>query len=147
MRSVSKTFRFSLKVGGWLVLMCLVFSTVQGAGGTFTEMCPTRGIQPRSADFKPGGIILAAFDRSSMWVYNIDADRRYPLPNTQPCGTNCRLSRDARWITFVDSQSNAYAKMRLDGTERTPLVDYAADVEWWSADTLALCSPLVTGVF
>jgi hypothetical protein len=141
MHPVSNVFRFPVRMGGWLILMCLVFSTVRGASSAVIEMCPPGGIQPRPADFKPGGIILASFDRSSMWVYNIDANRRYPLPDTQPCGTNCRLSRDARWITFVDSQTNSYAKMRLDGTERTPLVDYAADVEWWSADTLLVWTP------
>src|SRR3989304_1003232 len=31
--------------------------------------------------------------------------------------------------------------MRLDGTERTLLVDYAADVEWWSEDTLLVWTP------
>jgi WD40 repeat protein len=76
-----------------------------------------------------------------MWVYNINGNRRYPLPDTQPCGTNCRLSQDARWITYVDALTNTYAKMRLDGTQRTPLVDYAADVEWWSDDTLLVWTP------
>ncbi len=95
----------------------------------------------RGSDFKPGGIILTAFDSQSMWVYNINANTRYPLPDTQPCGSNCRLSPDAKWITYVDTETDSYAKMRLDGTERTPLVDYAADVEWWSTDTLLIWTP------
>jgi WD40-like Beta Propeller Repeat len=136
-------FMFSLRLTGWLLFASLLlsFGRPVRAGMSFTQVCPSGGIQLRTPDFKPGGIILAAFDRSSMWVYNIDTDRRYPLPDTQPCGTNCRLSRDARWITYVDAQTNGYAKMRLDGTQRTPLVDYAADLEWWSADTLLVWTP------
>ena len=127
----------------WIVLVIVLVlsaSTIHAAGA-FTQVCPAQGIQTRTADFQPGGIILTSFDRASMWVYNVSSDRRYPLPETYPCGTNCRLSRDAKWVTYVDSETNAYAKMRLDGTERTPLVDYAADVEWWSDDTLLIWTP------
>jgi WD40 repeat protein len=105
------------------------------------QVCPSVGIQTRAGEYKPGGIILTAFDKASIWVYNIDRDARYPLPETHPCGTNCRLSRDARWITYVDADSYTYAIMRLDGTERTKLVDYAADVEWWSDTTLLVWTP------
>ncbi len=106
-----------------------------------TQVCPAVGIQPRVGAYEPGGIILTAFDKASMWVYSVTNDRRYPLPETKPCGTNCRLSRDARWITYIDSITNAYAKMRLDGTQRTPLVDYAADIEWWQDSTLLVWTP------
>lgn len=126
----------------WIILtVLLVFSTQVAAAGSFTDKCPSGGIQSRTSGFEPGGIILTAFDRASMWVYNVATDRRYPLPDTFPCGTNCRLSPDARWITYVDSQTNAYAKMRLDGTGRTPLIDYAADVEWWREDMLLVWTP------
>lgn len=119
----------------------LLSGTVAHAAGVLTEVCPAVGIQNRTANFQPGGIILTSFDRASMWVYNVSTDRRYPLPETYPCGTNCRLSRDAQWVTYVDSVTSAYAKMRLDGTQRTPLVDYAADIEWWSDDTLLVWTP------
>jgi hypothetical protein len=105
------------------------------------KVCPAGGVRTRPLDFKPGGIILTSFDSTSLWVYNIDTNRRYPLPNTHPCGTNCRLSRDARWITYVDSDTSATFKMRLDGTQRTPLIDYASDVEWWSDKTLLVWTP------
>lgn len=108
---------------------------------SITEVCPGSGIQPRGSTYPANGIILTAFDAASMWVYNIDTNRRYPLPETRPCGTNCRLSPDAQWITYVDSVTDIYAKMRLDGTQRTPLVEYAADVEWWSPDTLLIWTP------
>lgn len=111
------------------------------AVGRVVDVCPQTGIQLRGSQYTPGGIILTAFDKSSMWVYNIDANSRYPLPDTRPCGTNCRLSPDGQWITYVDNISEAYAKMRLDGTERTPLVAYAADVEWWQNDTLLVWTP------
>jgi WD40 repeat protein len=111
------------------------------ASNSIAYICPEGGLQERGSQYQAGGIILTAFDSASMWVYNIDSNRRYPLPETRPCGSNCRLSPDARWITYVDSTTDSYAKMRLDGTQRTPLVDYAADVEWWSADTLLIWTP------
>lgn len=111
-----------------------------GANNTL-EICPSVGIQPWSSDFEPDGIILTAFDGSGMWVYNVANNQRYPLPDTHPCGTNCRLSRDATWITYVNAQNDTYGKMRLDGTERTLLAEYAADVEWWSDDKLLIWTP------
>lgn len=121
---------------GWLWSVGVVKAT-----SGILDICPVVGIERRATQYPVGGIILTAFDAASMWVYNVDSNRRYPLPETRPCGTNCRLSPDARWITYVDSNSDIYAKMRLDGTQRTPLVDYAADVEWWSADTLLIWTP------
>ncbi len=112
-----------------------------GRGYDTNEICPSQVIATRGKDYPPGGIILLPFDNRNLWVYNIDSNRRYPLPETQPCGGNCRLSPDARWITYVDSQTGAYMKMRLDGTERTRLVDYASDVEWWSPETLLVWTP------
>ncbi len=126
----------------WVVLaLILAGSSKATAMNSVIEICPSGGIQVRGGQFKPGGIILTAFDKASMWVYNIDSNSRYPLPDTRPCGTNCRLSPDAEWITYVDSISEGYAKMRMDGTQRTPLIDYAADVEWWSNDTLLVWTP------
>jgi hypothetical protein len=141
MRSIhSMRFRF-IKLIILFAGFILLGSTAVHAAGMLNEVCPAVGIQTRTANFQPGGIILTSFDRASMWVYNVSTDRRYPLPETYPCGTNCRLSRDAQWITYVDSLTSAYAKMRLDGTQRTPLVDYAADIEWWSDDTLLVWTP------
>jgi WD40 repeat protein len=111
------------------------------AQGTIEQVCPANAIQNRTPQFSPQGIILTAFDNTSIWVYNIGRDSRYPLPETNPCGTNCHLSADANWITYVDATTQAYYKMRLDGTQRTRLVDYAADVKWWAADTLLIWTP------
>lgn len=124
----------------WIFLVLLVggFTTPQNS---FAEVCPGVGIQARTPDFTPGGIVLTSFDNSSMWVYNISSDARYPLPDTRPCGINCRLSPDARWITFVNPLNYTYGKMRLDGTERTLITEYATDVEWWSADRLLVWTP------
>jgi hypothetical protein len=129
--------------GCFLILAWLLLSVnaVAGAVSGVIEVCPAVGIQQRTPDFKPDGIILTTFDKSSMWVYDIGRDRRYPLPDTYPCGTNCHLSRDMRWITYVNPVDYAYAKMRLDGTERTLMVSYAADVEWWSETTLLVWTP------
>jgi|GEM_PF-363273 len=106
-----------------------------------TDICPGTGIAAWTAEFEPDGIVLASFDRASMWVYNIGNNARYPLPDTYPCGANCRLSPDSQWVTFLNSQNSAYGKMRLDGTERTDLVLYANDVEWWNPDTLLVWTP------
>lgn len=134
--------RHLLRTLCWIVLGLILFGGSKvAATNSVVETCPSGGIQVRGASYAPGGIVLTAFDKASMWVYNIDADRRYPLPDTRPCGTNCRLSPDALWITYVDSITEAYSKMRLDGTERTLLIDYAADVEWWTNDTLLVWTP------
>lgn len=106
-----------------------------------TRLCTGTGIQPRGATFAPGGIILTYFDRHNLWVYDIDRNARYPLPDTTPCGTNCHLSQDARWITYLDATSNAFGKMRLDGTQRTLLATYAAEVQWWDTETLLIWTP------
>lgn len=133
----------------WLALVLLLLGLPVAfaparAATPINRLCPPVGIQPRTANFQPGGVILTAFDRDSLWVYNIDRNARYPLPETNPCGTNCHLSPDARWITYVSALDQSYARMRLDGTERTPLVAYASDVEWWSADTLLVWTPART---
>lgn len=105
------------------------------------RVCPQGGILPRPPDFQPGGIILTSFDSTSLWVYNVDNNSRYPLPDTAPCGTNCHLSRDARWITYYDPAGRVYGKMRLDGTQRTPLARYANEISWWTDDTLLIWTP------
>ena len=119
-------------------LFCFMTFTSNAA---ITSLCTTTGIQLRPAEFQPGGIILTTFDRSSIWVYNIDRNSRYPLPETAPCGTNCHLSQDAQWITYFNAQEHTFGKMRLDGTQRTALVRDAAEVSWWSPDTLLIWTP------
>jgi WD40 repeat protein len=131
--------RFLFRFVFALLLAC-AFAPVRGAA-TINMICPAGGVQPRPADFKPGGIILASFDNASLWVYNITSNRRYPLPETHPCGSNCRLSLDGMWVTYVDSDTSATYKMHIDGTARTPLVNYAADVEWWNSNTLLVWTP------
>lgn len=125
-----------------LILLVAVFSA--GTPVTAFEIqqtCPAAGIQPRTANFTPGGIILTAFDNTGIWVYDIANDRRYPLPDTRPCNTNCRLSPDARWITYMNPINLTYSKMRLNGTQRTMLVEYANDVEWWPGEMLLVWTP------
>jgi len=130
---------------GLLVLLLglwLAPAETSGEGaGMVVDICPAAALQTRPSIFQTGGIILTTFDRDSLWVYDIDRKRRYPLPETAPCGQNCHLSPDFRWITYFNNATNTYNKMRLDGTERSMLVEYAGDVEWWSPDTLLIWTP------
>ncbi len=109
--------------------------------GLVTSLCPAAMIQPRPQTFEPGGIILTAFDRANIWVYNIAQNSRYPLPETAPCTANCHLSYDAQWFTYLNTRDRVFSKMRLDGTQRTPLARGAVEVSWWSADTLLIWTP------
>jgi WD40 repeat protein len=123
-----------------LFLLLLPFS-ISNAQSSIIEICPGTGIQARPVEFQPDGIILTAFDGESMWVYDIARDIRYPLPDTRPCTSNCHLSLDAHWLTYLDPETAIFGKMRLDGTQRTPLVADAADVWWWNIDTLLIWTP------
>ena len=106
------------------------------------QVCPSQQIQPKPAEFQPGGIILTTFDGAAIWVYNIDGGNRYPLPQTVPCIRNCRTSPDHLWLARIDSENGfAFYKMRFDGTQRTLMVSGAADVEWWTDDTLLVWTP------
>src|SRR3989304_4419140 len=100
------------------------------------NLCPPAGIQPWSPDFEPDGIIWTTFDRYSIWVYDVARNARYPLPDAAPCGSNCNLSPDARWITYLNAEDRAVGKMRLDGTERQTVATNATEATWWTADTL-----------
>lgn len=127
-----------------LLIFIIVLSlsyTATAQDGTILQNCPGVGLQPRSADFEPTGIILTYFDRDSLWVYNIARNSRYPLPDTAPCGANCHLSYDARWITYLDANTRIIGKMRLDGTQRTPLASNASEVSWWSPERLLIWTP------
>ncbi|MBZ0298277.1 MAG: hypothetical protein K8J31_00965 [Anaerolineae bacterium] len=130
-----------MRVRLFLPFMLLLLVGFAEPDPSFTEVCPGVPIQIRTPDYTPGGIILTAFDKSGIWIYNIDRDSRYPLPDTRPCNRNCRLSPDARWITYVDPRTGAYGKMRLDGTERMLLNDYAHDIDWWPDNRLLIWTP------
>jgi len=126
---------------GFVLLLALT-DTHAHAQSQPRQLCPAQSIQPRPAEFAPGGIILTTFDRSAIWVYNIDGNNRYPLPDTVPCVRNCRTSPDHRWLTRIDPLNGfAFYKMRFDGTQRTLLVSGAADVEWWTPETLLVWTP------
>jgi len=98
------------------------------------EVCPSAPITLATADFEPSGIVVTSFDNASMWVYDIVRATRYPLPDTVPCTSNCRLSPDATWLTYYDSSNNTISMMRLNGTGRRILASRAIDVSWWSWD-------------
>ncbi len=132
--------RWRLRAGWlwwWLMALAAPLAAQQGV----VELCPAAGIVARSSDFQPGGIILTAFDSAALWVYDIDRNTRYPLPETVPCTTNCRLSPDAAWITYLEPRTLVFHKMRLTGTERTAIAGEAADVLWWNPTTLLVWTP------
>jgi hypothetical protein len=124
----------------WLGL-CLLCWTCAVVAQDIAELCPSGGIQPRRSDFSPSGIILTYFDSSALWVYDIGRNTRYPLPETVPCVGNCRLSPDGLWITYLNPQTQGYMKMRLNGTERTPIMDVASDVVWGANNTFLVWTP------
>ena len=100
------------------------------------RICPNIGIQRATASFEPSGIVITSFDNKSLWVYDIERATRYPLPDTVPCTSNCRLSPDATWLTYFNGADNTISMMRLNGTGRRPLARGATDAEWWSYDKL-----------
>lgn len=124
-----------------LPLLLLLLTGFAEPDPSFAEVCPGVPLQTREASFSPDGIILTAFDSSGIWLYDINRGARYPLPETRPCNRNCRLSPDFRWITYVDPRTGAYGKMRLNGTERTLLSEYATDIEWWPDNRLLFWTP------
>ncbi len=123
----------------WVGAMALLIGGArpsQAQENAIPQICPARRtITARGGTFTPGGIILTTFDRSAIWVYNVDSNRRYPLPETTPCGRGCRLSPDARWVVYFNRLTQAYNRMRLDGTERSLVAQSASDVEWWGDNT------------
>jgi len=129
---------FSLLMLGVILLFA---QRITYADAAITKVCPSTGIQARATDFKPGGIILTSFDKSAIWVYNIDNGRRYPLPDTAPCTSNCHLSPDSTWLTFFNDPTNTFNIMHLDGTQRALVVENAAEVEWWNPTTYLVWTP------
>lgn len=123
-----------------IIMLMMAMVTVAQAQSDIIDICPDNPIQPRPTDFETGGIILTSFDSNALWVYDIDRNTRYPLPETRPCTSNCHLSPDRQWFIYLDPQNFVFSKMRLNGTQRTPLVTSAAEVRWWNQDTLLIWS-------
>ncbi len=126
---------------GFILVSYIGQAQIEDADNPIVEICPSQGIVPRSSTFEPGGIILTTFDKLDLWVYDIDNNRRYPLPDSHPCGANCRLSPDARWITYHNPTTRTFDIMRLNGTDRRPFVDIATEVHWWDSETLLVWTP------
>jgi WD40 repeat protein len=124
-----------------LTALVLLWTIGISQAQTLIELCTSPSVVPRSSDFAPGGIILTYFDAAALWVYDINRNTRYPLPETVPCVGNCRLSPDALWITYLNPQTQGYMKMRLNGTERTPIMDIAADVVWNTNNSWLVWTP------
>ena len=106
------------------------------------KVCPSIAMQRATASFEPTGIVVTSFDSASLWVYDIVRATRYPLPDTVPCTSNCRLSPDGTWLTYYNGEDDTISMMRLNGTGRRPLVRRAMDVEWWSYDKLLVWTTL-----
>lgn len=115
---------------GWAMVSTVAAQTV------VEQVCPSLGIQRATASFEPAGIVVTSFDKASLWVYDIVRATRYPLPDTVPCTSNCRLSPDGTWLTYYNGEDNTISMMRLNGTGRRALVRGAIDAEWWSWDKL-----------
>lgn len=124
-----------LRILSLAFVIVFIFSVSKAQTGII-DICPNTGIQQRSANFEPSGMILTAFDSAAIWVYDIGRDTRYPLPETRPCTSNCHLSPDAEWLIYLNPETFIFGKMRVDGTQRMPLVNNASDVRWWNQDTL-----------
>ncbi|MDX2162689.1 MAG: hypothetical protein SF162_15320 [bacterium] len=134
-------------VAAIIVLMTYLTAPVRlsaqpsNARSAVETICPREAVRPRADGFDGTGIILTAFDRRAMWVYDVDRGRRYPLPETAPCLGNCRLSPDFRSITYYNSLTQAFNVMHLDGSRRRFLVERAIDIEWWGLDRFFVWTP------
>ncbi len=120
-----------------VLLYLLLFLAIKSSVVTHAQIIEIQqqcsaGIQPMNSAFTGEGLLITAFDSTSMWVYDIDRQTRYPLPDTSPCTGNCHLSPDARWLTYYNAETDSIGKMRLNGTERTFIARNVAEVEWWS---------------
>jgi len=118
------------------VLIVLLSVVVTSAQTVVQDICPSIPIARATADFEPSGIVVTSFDNASLWVYDIVRATRYPLPDTVPCTSNCRLSPDGTWLTYYNAGDNTISMMRLNGTGRRILASRAIDVNWWSWDKL-----------
>lgn len=121
-----------------IIVLLFGFVTVE-AQREIVDVCPVEGIQVTGE--RPNGVIITAFDKRNLWAVNLDRKTRFPLEGTRPCGTNCHLSPDFLWMTYLNPVDAVFSKMRLDGAQRTPITESAADVLWWSEDRLLVWSP------
>jgi hypothetical protein len=108
---------------------------------TIPQLCPPTGVAITNGGYSAGGIILTHFDRSALWLFNVESGARYPLPDTTPCARNCRPSPDARELAYFNDNLNAYSRMQMDGSRRALLSEDAADVVWWRDGSLFVWTP------
>jgi hypothetical protein len=102
--------------------------------GQFVSRCGT-GSHQRTPDFAASGYLLTTFSRDAMWVVDLDRNTRYPLPNTQPCGPNCRPSPDRRTLLYVSPETATFWTMDPTGVQRNSIFPYyVAELDWWDAD-------------
>lgn len=123
-----------------LLILCLGTPLAQAQSAHPVDFCPSQLINPHPADFSPTGLILTAFDKQNLWVYDISRNTRYPLPETRPCLSNCQLSPDSRWLIYLNPLTFAYTRMRLNGTERTAIAGQVSEIDWWDANTYLVWS-------
>ncbi|MBK8021452.1 MAG: hypothetical protein IPK19_08475 [Chloroflexi bacterium] len=105
------------------------------------QMCPVTGFTEDRTGFSASGVILTAFDWRATWHFDVETGRRYPIPETAPCGRNCRLSPDGTILIYFNDATNAHNVMALDGSNRAFLTTNAIDVQWWDEDTLFAWTP------
>ncbi len=104
------------------------------AYGALAQRCG-EGVQPRRPGFAASGLIVTTFSRDALWVVDLDRRTRYPLPETRPCGPNCRPSPDRRSLLYVSPETATFWTMRLDGTGREQVFPYyVSALEWWDAN-------------
>jgi hypothetical protein len=127
---------------GLIIILALLLTGVLSAQTIVEEVCPTVPIARATEDFEPSGIIITSFDSTSLWVYDIARATRYPLPDTAPCTSNCKLSPDATWLSYYNSIDNTMSMMRLNGTDRRIIARRAIDIDWWSWDKLLIWSTI-----
>ncbi len=135
------THLLRLTLAGWLLLLLSSGGTAaQEAAPDATPevtaepippVCPAVELASGRASDTPGGLILTAFDGSGIWAYDVGRGSRYPISDTLPCASGCRLSPDARELLYLYPGTNAFNRMRVDGSQRSMVADYAGQVEWW----------------
>lgn len=109
------------------------------------QQCPVMGLQEGGErGFSASGIILTAFDWRATWHFDVASGRRFPIPETAPCGRNCRLSPDGTELSYFNDATNAHNIMRLDGANRVFVATNAIDVQWWDEYTLFAWTPGVS---
>lgn len=104
-------------------------------------VCPAVDLTSGRASDTPGGLILTAFDGSGIWAYDVGRGSRYPISDTLPCASGCRLSPDGRELLYLFPATNAFNRMRVDGSQRSMVADYAGQVEWWPNDRFLVYTP------